>query len=418
MSTTSATANTAQLSPNAFVGRQSILDRDQRLFGYELLFRSSQRENYFVHADGDQATCRTMNAALNVLGLNSLTGDHVGFVNITRQILLRELYTLLPADRIVIELLEDVEPDGQVIKACRKLKDHGYFLALDDFIFKPSYEPLLELADFVKIQFMGVSSAERSSITERLSRCNVKLLAEKVESHEDFEEGLRLGYSYFQGYFFCRPEVMSGREIPAYKQTYVRFLQQLNRPTIDFDQLEQIVRQDVSLSIKLLRYLNSAGMGLRVKIDSIRQALALLGEGPLKRWGSLIALTHLGDDKPAELVTLCLIRARFCELLAPLTGLIGRELDLFLLGLLSVADALVDSPMSDVLAHMPLASDVKAALLGNKTMLSTVIALTQACERCNHNIIQMMSTKLNIKPDHATSLYCESTVWADQILHM
>jgi c-di-GMP-related signal transduction protein len=404
--------------PNAFVGRQAILDREQQVFGYELLFRSNNQDNFFAATDGDRASCQTMNTALNVMGLQAIIGSNLGFVNITRKLLLRRMYTVLPKEATVIELLENVEPDSDVISACRRLKDDGYLLALDDFVFAPGYEPLLDLADFVKIQFLGVSPEERRTITDRFAKSKINLIAEKVESRDDFEEGLRLGYSYFQGYFFCKPEIMSGREIPSYKQNYIRFLQQINRPKLNFEELESIVKQEVSLSVKLLRYLNSAKVGLRVKIDSIRQAMTMLGEEPLKRWGSLIALTSLGDDKPAELVTICLIRARFCELLAPLAGLAGRELDMFLLGLLSAADALVNSPMSHVLGEMPLAHDVKSALLGGTSIMGSILGLTMACERSNSHVIAMLVQKLNLPADRVSQCYCDAMLWADEVLHL
>ena len=412
------TSPTVVRAPNAFVGRQAILDREQQVFGYELLFRSNGEDNFFAAKDGDRASCQTMNNALNVMGLQTLVGSNLGFVNITRQLLLRRLYTVLPCEATVIELLENVEPDSDVINACRRLKDDGYQLALDDFVFAPGYEPLVELADFVKIQFLGVSSDERREITEKFAKRRINLIAEKVESRDDFEEGLRLGYSYFQGYFFCKPEIMSGREIPSYKQNYVRFLQQINRPKLNFEELEAIVKQEVSLSVKLLRYLNSAKMGMRAKIDSIKQAMTLLGEEPLKRWGSLIALTSLGDDKPAELITICLIRARFCELLAPLAGLGGRELDMFLLGLLSAADALINLPMSHVVGEMPLASDVKSALQGGTSTMGTILGLTMACERSNSHLISMLVQKLNLPHDRVSGCYCDAMLWADEVLHL
>lgn len=411
-------SSTTIRTPNAFVGRQAILDREQQVFGYELLFRSNDQDNFFAAKDGDRASCQTMNNALNVMGLQAIVGSHLGFVNITRNLLLKRLYSVLPADNTVIELLENVEPDSDVINACRRLKDDGYLLALDDFVFAPGYEPLLELADFVKIQFLGVSSDERREITERFSKSRINLIAEKVEARDDFEEGLRLGYSYFQGYFFCKPEIMSGREIPSYKQNYIRFLQQINRPKLNFEELEAIVKQEVSLSVKLLRYLNSAKMGLRTKIESIKQAMTLLGEGPLKRWGSLIALTSLGEDKPAELVTICLIRARFCELLAPMVGMPGRELDLFLLGLLSAADALVNAPMSHVLGEMPLPHDVKSALLGGTSIIGSILGLTMACERSNSHLITLLVNKLNLPQDRVTQCYCDAMLWADEVLHL
>jgi c-di-GMP-related signal transduction protein len=419
MTATASTAPTGapQIDNNVFVGRQAILDRERESFAYELLFRANTSENFFNHNDGDRASGRTINAAMNVLGLHAVTGGHKAFINITRKLLVNDLYTVLPVDEVVIELLENIEPDQEVIKACEKLKERGYLLALDDFEYKPEYEPLMDMADFVKIQFMGATVDQLEKVTERFAGKRTCLLAEKVETQEDFEQGLKLGYSYFQGYFFCKPEILAGREIPAFKRSYIRFLQQLNQPEIDFAELESIIKEEVSLSVKLLRYLNSAKFGMRSKIDSIKQALALLGERPLKQWASLVALSSLADDKPTELVTLCLIRARFCEQLCPLVGMKGRELDLFLMGLLSAIDALVDRPLNQILSEMPLAHDVRAALMGSSTLLGSVYGLLLACERGNTKVAQLLAGKLKLDEVAATNIYCQSMLWADQILH-
>jgi EAL and modified HD-GYP domain-containing signal transduction protein len=405
------------VQPNVFVGRQPILDRDRHVFGYELLFRSNLKDNFFAARDGDRASSATIHNSLNVMGLSAISNGHRAFVNITRQLLVNELYMVMPPAEAVIELLETVEPDAEVVAACRKLKDAGYLLALDDFVFRPGYEPLLEIADFVKIEFLGRSAEERAATVEQFAQRNTCLIAEKVETNEDFEQGLNLGYSYFQGYFFCKPEIVAGRDVPAFKRNYLRFLHETTKPVLDFALLEQVVKEEPSLSVKLLRYLNSAMFGLRTKVDSIRQALALMGEKQLKQWASLVALTSLGEDKPSELVTLCLVRARCCEVLCPLMDLKGRELDLFLLGLLSAVDALLDRPLNEVLSEMPVAHDVKAALLGSTTLLGSVYGLVIACERGNRRLITALSSKLGISEEKVGRIYCESMLWADAILH-
>lgn len=410
-------ASTVISDPNVFIGRQAILDREKQLFAYELLFRSNNKDNFFQGGNGDRASCQTINNTMNVMGLASVSSGRRAFINITRELLVNELYTVLPPSEAVIELLETVKPDAQVVAACKKLKDSGYLLALDDFVFSPGYEPLLDIADFVKIDFLGTNLEQRTKTVEQFSNRNICLLAEKVETQEDFAQGLKLGYSYFQGYFFCKPEILGAREIPAVKANYLRFLHAVTQPVLDFAVIEQIVKEEPSLSVKLLRYLNSSLVGLRSKVESIKQSLSLMGERQLKQWASLVALTGLGDDKPPELVTICLVRARFCETLCPQLKLTGRELDLFLMGLLSAVDALLDRPMNQVLSEMPVPHDVKAALLGSSTLLGSVCGLTLACERSNKKLISVLAKKLNLDEQRISQLYCDAMLWADRILH-
>ena len=404
-------------SLNVFIGRQPILNGQRQLYGYELLFRSNSVDNHFNGTDGDAASFKTMNNALNVLGLTSLTGGRKAFINITRKLLVEEAYSVLPPDESVIEILETVMPDAAVIHACMRMKDAGYMLALDDFVFRPGFEPLLDIADFIKVDFIDLNAKQRAAMVELVAGRSACLLAEKVETQHDFQEALNLGYSLFQGYFFCKPEIVSGRELPPVKRQYLRFLQEAMRPNPSYATLEQIVKEEPSLSVKLLRYLNSAMFGLRSKVDSIKQALAMLGDRQIRQWASLVALTSLGDDKPTETLTLCLIRAKFCEELCPHLKLDGRDLDLFFLGLLSGLDGLVDRPISEMLSEMPVAQDVKAALMGSTTLFGTIYGLVLACERGRRSVIQLLAGKVGIPEDLVLKLYLEAIAWADTVLH-
>jgi EAL and modified HD-GYP domain-containing signal transduction protein len=241
------------------------------------------------------------------------------------------------------------------------------------------------------------------------------LLAEKVETPADFQQAMRLGYSYFQDYFFCKPEIVSGKEMPAAKRNYLRFLQEVNQPQLNFDRLEDLIKHEVSLSARLLRYLNSAAMGLRHKLTSIKQAMAMLGEGPLRKWASLVAISALGEDKVPELLVTCLARARFCELLAAPSGMAGRELDMFLMGLFSAMDAVMDQPLDTMISQIPVPEDVSAALLGANTLLGQVCRLVLSFERGNLALTEMTARRLNIPVDQVSSLYCQAVAWADQI---
>jgi len=311
-----------------FVARQPILDANERIFAYELLYRSCEA-NEFRGDNGDNASIQFFDNALNTIGLKTLIQDKRAFVNLSRGCLLKELYNLLPAERVVLELLENVEPDDEVIRACKRAKAAGYQLALDDFKYHHGYDPLLEIADYVKVDFLDTNPWERQTLGELFRPRKLRLLAEKVETREQYDEARELGYSLFQGYFFARPEMKRGMEIRGYKQNYLNLLQQVNQADFDFREVELTIKQDVALSCKLLTYLNSPAIGVRHKISTIRKALHLLGQEALRKWVSLCAMTFLCEDKPAELMVMCLFRGRFCEMVARDIGLQGRTLDLF-----------------------------------------------------------------------------------------
>jgi EAL and modified HD-GYP domain-containing signal transduction protein len=257
-------------------------------------------------------------------------------------------------------------------------------------------------------------SAKRREVAELFGGDRLVLLAEKVESHQDVQEAMELGYGYLQGYFFCKPEIVSGKDVPAYKYNYLRFLQEVNAAEINYDRLEETIKREVSLSTKLLRYMASAAMGVRHRLTSIKQALALLGERPLRKWASVVALGALAQNKPAELLVSCLVRARFEELLCPLIGLQGRGLDMFMMGLFSGLDAAMDKPLESLASQIPVPQDVLAALLGANTILGRAHRLTLAFETGNATIIDAMARSLKIDPGAASELYCQAVQWADR----
>lgn len=399
------------------MARQPILDRRQNLYGYELLFRSGP-ENFFSHSDVDEACSRVISDSLYVFGLEKLTGGKRAFINISRRILVDGLATILPRQSAVVEILESVEPDEEVVAACRALKRAGYMIALDDFVMRPGSEQLVGLADVIKIDFVATGKPQRQALARNLVARGIKVLAEKVETREDFNEALEAGFTYFQGYFFCRPEIVSQRAIPAIKQNYLRFLQEVNRPEIDSRRLEPIIRQDVALTVKLLRYLNSVSFGLKSEITSIQQALVILGEQAMRRWASLIALTCIGHDKPAELVIISLIRGRFCELVGPLmkSGRAGD--DFFLMGMLSAIDALVDHPLADLLVEMPISLEIKGALLGSQTPLGRLFAMVRAYERGEWESVSRLCAELGIDETRIPGIYSQSVEWADGVFRV
>ncbi len=288
-------AETNGSSGKVFVARQPIFDVEQKLFGYELLYRSSFNNSY-DGSDGTSATLAVVREAFLVLG-TQLTGTNRAFINFNLDLLKKKLPLTLRPETTVIEILENVVADRTVVELCRELKEAGYTIALDDF--DPANEDaraLVDLADIIKVDFRQLGPAERANILRSHSGKKVEFLAEKVETLEEFFEARGIGYLYFQGYFFGEPQIVSARNIPGSKINYLRMLNEMNRPDMDFPSLEGIIRRDAYLTFTLLNYINSAYFGLRSSVGSIMQALALLGEREVRRWASLVLITFMGAD--------------------------------------------------------------------------------------------------------------------------
>ena len=414
MPAASATPATQTPTP-IYVARQPILDLAGRVFGYELLFRSGT-ENAFNHDDPDQASRHTINNTLNLLGVRDLVGSKKMLINFPRELLLQRQYMVLPPEQTIIELLESVEPDADVIAACRELKKAGYAFALDDFVFTPAFEPLLNIADMMKVDFAISDRAERARLVRQYDRPDLAFLAEKVETYDELREAKDLGYTYFQGYFFARPAIVKGKDIPGHQHNYLRFLAAVSEAELDFDKIQELVKQESSLAVKLLRYLNSAALGVRQRITSIHHALALIGEQQLRKWAMLVSMTCLSGDKPRELLRVGLTRARFCEGLCQDLGMAGRELDLYLMGLLSTLDALTDRPMHELLQGLPLALDVRSALLGGSQSLGKVQLLVFALECGDWPNVSLLCGLMKIDEDRVAAAHLDAMCWADAVL--
>jgi c-di-GMP-related signal transduction protein len=381
-----------------FIARQPILDTKLKVHAYELLFRSSM-ENCFGQVDGDTATKQVMANSVLLFGMESMTGQGKAFINFTRNLLIKNYALTLPAKQIVVEILENVEPDEKVIQACKLLKAKGYTLALDDFVFDKKFKPLIELADIIKVEYPQTKPAQRAALAKLGQRLGISLLAEKVETHEEFGQALAEGYKLFQGYFFSKPQIIARKDLPSSKLHYLQLLKEVNRPDLDFGSMSGVIGGDVSLSYKLLRYINSAAFGLLTEVRSIEQALNLLGELEVKKWISLVALASMCDDKPEELITLAMMRAKLAEGLAGLMGLSQEKRNYFLLGLFSLLDAMIDRPLEEILGELPLGKDIKASLMGEETLGRKVLRLVVAQERGDWPVVDNTAKDLSLNMD-------------------
>jgi c-di-GMP-related signal transduction protein len=403
---------------DALVARQAIFDRERRVYGYELLFRSRAGQNEFDGTEGGVATRQVLANSLLVIGLDTLVGNKKVFINFGRGPLLQGWHAGLPAGRTVIEVLETVEPDAEVLEACRKLRQEGYQIALDDFVFRPGWEHLMDVADMVKIEIQSTPRAEQKRMVRSSRARGLQILAEKVETHEEFEWARQCGYDYFQGYFFARPVMMRARQIPAAKLHCLRLLQEAQRPELDFERLETLILEDVSLSYQLLRYVNSPLFALAGRIQSIRQALLYFGEAELRKWIALATLARTAEDKPSELIHHSLMRARFCEAVARMARN-GLEQFAFLTGLFSLLDALIDRPLRETLAEMRLAPEIVAVLSGQAAEndpLAEVYQLVRAYEVADWQRVEQLGQQLGVPVAGLAEEYCAAAGWASQVL--
>jgi c-di-GMP-related signal transduction protein len=397
-----------------FVARQPIFDLSLKVVAYELLFRDSPL-NFFPDVNGDSASAQTIHRALNVFGLEALAGNRNLYFNVTRQVLLSGLMHSLPPALTTVEILESVVPDAEVVAACRALKKAGFALALDDFIFSPGYEPLVELADIIKVDFLQTLGEERRAVVSRHGRPGCCFLAEKIESLEEQSDAVACGYSLLQGYFFARPQMLSAREIPTLKVNYLRLLQLVNDPDFDVRKLQEVIKQDVSLSVKLLTYLNSAMFGWYQRVTSIQQALVLLGERPFRKWVAVLAVAGLGGDLPHEVVVMSLVRARFCEQFATAGPKAFNELELFLLGMLSLLDVMTGRPTGEMIANLRVSEALRAALLTRAGPMGMLLDTVEAFERADWDKVAGLAKALGIDETAFAAAYRESVEWADRV---
>ncbi|HST13086.1 MAG TPA: HDOD domain-containing protein [Terriglobales bacterium] len=394
-----------------FVARQPILNREQQVFAYELLFRDGI-ENFFRATDSEAAARSTLDSTL-LMGFDVLCDGQKAFINCTRDLLLKDGITLLPAEQTVVEVLEDIEPDDLVIAACQRLSAAGYKIALDDFIANDPRGPMTPLADFIKVDFERTTPAERKELVKRYGTPRCQMLAEKVETREQFETALNDGFVYFQGYFFRRPEVLKAREIPANQVNYLRMLQAVSLEEVDIRELEKLIKTEASVLYRLLRYLNSPVFGMRNEIHSIRHALAILGEREIRRWIRLVALVSAGQLKTSDLVLSALVRARFCELLS--RKISRTQSGLFLVGMLSMMDAILDIPIAEVLQKIAIDSDTKCVLSGNGGRLQPVYDLMIAQEAGNWAKAEASATALRLGESEVGELWWQAMQWARQV---
>lgn len=399
-----------------FVARQPILDSSKRVVAYELLFRSGTTNYFDDTMNGDNATHDLVANSLVFLGINALTGGKKAFINFTESTIKTGIIKLLPKNLVAVEILETVRPNLALLSACTTLRELGYQLVLDDFVYHPKLKPLIDLADIIKIDFLITTEAEERKKVREMIPTHIKLLAEKVETEDDFRQGLAFGYEYFQGYFFCKPDIISQKALPVATLSQILLIKEINGPDFEINGLEKIINHDVSLAHKLLKYINSPGIGIPTKITSIKQAITLLGRMGMRNWINIIALRELSSEKPPELYVLALVRGKLCELIAStLDNYKSKSNIAFLVGMFSLLDGFLDRSMDEILAELNLATEIEEALLGKDTELAAVLLLAITYDKGDWLKVSALCKKYDILENRLSAFYQQSICWANTL---
>ena len=397
-----------------FVARQPIIDREKNLVGYELLFRDSLK-NAFPNIDANEATSKLLTGSHFHLGLDSFTDQYPAFINFPELSILVRVPEILPKEQVVIELLEDIQPTPELVTVCQELVKQGYRIALDDFAYKEEWKPILPYIDIIKVDVLQSSPRELFEIKKLKLDYSFDLLAEKVETHQEYQRLMDMGFKYFQGYFFAKPEIIQKNSMNPSKLNLLQLLSLIAKPECDFIKIEAVLNKDVSLVYKLLRLVNSALFATQKEVKSVKQALVYLGEGKLKRFLALLAAANLADQKPLELTKLAITRARFAELLAKQ---VQPELapSAFLVGLFSLISAILDEPMADILCKLPLSAEIKQALEHEEGELIRFVQIVKHYELAHWDELNTSLVQAGISESLAPQLYAEATDWCTKML--
>lgn len=397
--------------------RQPVMDREQVVFGYELLFRNGN-EDLLLRLDKPDNELDAGVAPgphIHLTYLQKITEGRRCFLSFSRKQLLERAYGSLSAESTVVEVFETEGLDEELVKTCHEVRQSGYTLALADAVVEPRLQPLLGIIDLLKVDFTTVSDDQHQEIIQSASKNGFGLVAHGLHTSTDFLRARQFGYTYFQGNFFCHPKFIADRQIPTSHLLYLKLLQVVNQPEFDVDKINELMRQDLSLSVKLLRYLNSPKFALRTTISTIRQALGLMGQRPLRNWVSLITVAELSRQKPMVLLSTSMIRAKFCEAVGQhsLKGAMASEG--FLLGMFSLLDAILDQPMADLLQELALSQSIRDALIQIESPLRYVLDLAKALEDGDWRTVGALEWQLQIDDETVFSDYRKAIDWASEV---
>lgn len=398
-----------------YLARQPILDTSQRLVGYELLFRDGER-NAFPNIDDDVATTSLIQNTQLHHSISDITGNVPAYINFAEATLTGDIPTLLNPSEVVIEVLENVAPTGKVKASIRELHQQGYRIALDDYNFAPEWEEIFPCLSMIKVDLQNFTSRKLQILKYQIRDYDIALLAEKVETRDQFDQALEDGFTLFQGYFFSQPEMIKRRRISPTKAACTELLAESARRDFDFQRMAEILRRDVALTYRLLRFVNTAAFSLRQKITSLHQAVVFLGAKEVNRFVSMAMMAALTDDKPNELLRLSIARGRFCELISEHHGERVPGHQAFIVGLFSLLDAMFDEPLSDALQRLNLSPTLTEALLDRKGILAFYLALISSYENAQWRRVDALAKRLHLSHDDIASTYLQATEWSSMTI--
>lgn len=400
-----------------FVARQPVFTPANEIWGYELLFRHSDLAVNAEIKDQVIATAKVIADGFSI-ATTGIDYNKKILINFPPRLLLQQSALSLPKDICIIEILETVQPEPEIIDSCLKIKQDGYILALDDFIGAPGFEPFLELADIVKVDVIDLTPPEIIKIAQHLSRYPCKMLAEKIEDRQTYQLTKSLGFSYFQGYFFSKPEMMQGRKISTENLSKMQLLQELADDNFEMKKLAGIITNDISLSYRLLKHINSSYYTLPQKIHSIPQAIVLLGSKFLRQWLTIVILSDIDHQQRAqELISTAVCRGRFLELLTQnLPAITSKKETMFLLGLFSILDALLGQSMKTIMTDMPLQQDIKEALCGEANEANKWLSLAVSIDNGQWQEVEQLLADHSLAPAKICAFHIQARIWAAKIL--
>lgn len=396
-----------------YAARQPIFDVQRELIGYELLFRDSLN-NVFPEIDGDEATSRLVEGSQFTFGLDDLTNQLPAYINFTLETLAKGYVQMLAPDQVVVEILETVQPGKRLLACVKELKEQGYTLSLDDYHHQNVWRHFFPYIDQIKIDLLATNVEQINVIKAAIQDFpDIDLVAEKVETYEQFELAKSLGFKYFQGFFFAKPEMVKTKALAPSELAMAELLYETSSVEPDLARITQVFERDVNLSYKLLRYANSAVFKRRAEISTIKQALVVLGSEELKRLISLLFASQLNTEKPKELLSLSLLRAHFMEAIATEANKISDTGSTFLVGMMSLMDAILDDDMASLLTKLPLSQEIKSTLLKKPSAFGIYLDLAESMEKGDWDSIETISKSLGVTSQNIAELYQKSQIWSD-----
>ncbi len=400
---------------NRFTARQPIFDISGNVFAYELLYREGQENRFPVGMNSTQATSQILVNTFLDANIEKIANNKPVFINFDEKSLKENFVSAAPSNRVILEILETVSPSLEMLNIIKKLHAEGYRLAMDDFIYSPEWDKFLPYIAYIKIDIQDQSLDKVALLMDKLKSHGAKLLAEKVETYEEYSEAKRLGFSFFQGYYFCTPKVIKSSGLSVEEGKLMQVYVEVMNPDMCFERLNKYFQLNVSLSVKLLRYVNNTNtFKVKREITSIKQAIIMMGGELLKRFVCILITSELNNNKPAELVKVSTYRARFCEQLTKKTVFAEHSDRAFLVGLFSSVDALLDVKMETIMNSMPLDRDIKLALTQNVGLLSTILNVIRHFEKGQWSEIDSIVEQLNLNESLIRSIYEDAVLWADQ----